>query len=470
MRRTKIICTIGPVVNTKEKLMKLIKCGMNCARFNFSHGTHESQKEMMDILKEARKALNREIPILLDTKGPELRFRDFENGSVILKTNDYFTIDDNETELGNINRGCVSYHELGEHIRIGQLILVDDGKIQLKVKNINGHEICCKVLVGGKLSNHKSLNVPNSDIPMAYLSDVDKSDLLFGISQEVDFVAASFVRTKQDMIDMRKFLDDNGGENIQIIAKIENTQGVRNYKDILEIADGIMVARGDLGVETPFEEIPSIQKKLIEECNKRGKISVVATQMLESMTSSPRPTRAEVSDVANAVFDGAGAIMLSGESANGLYPFDAVKTMSNIATSAEKSVNNIRHVDAIYHEKSLTTATCKAAVEAANSMQAKCILVLSRSGNTAKILSSYKPSIPVIAMVAEEHGCRQCSLYYDLLPIKVGRQNTPDEVLNEAKEKINELHLVKKGDVVVLISGTTFSHGHTDSMLLYEIE
>ena len=470
MRKTKIICTIGPAVSSKAKLEKLIKCGMNCARFNFSHGTHESQKVLMDMLKEARAHQNKEIPILLDTKGPELRLRNFVDGSTILKDGQTFTLDDNEEELGNNSRACVSYHELANALSKGKLILIDDGKVSLKVSKIEGHKVICKVIHGGKISNHKSLNIPNVAIPMPFLSDVDKSDLLFGISQGVDFVAASFTRTKQDMIDMRKFLDDNGGQDIEIIAKIENTQGVRNYNDILDIADGIMVARGDLGVEIHFKDIPSVQKQIIDDCNKRGKISVVATQMLESMTSSPRPTRAEVSDVANAVFDGANAIMLSGESANGLFPFDAVKTMSCIASSAEHNKRLEKEHVCPCVQKDVTEATCKAAFEAAESMKAKCIIVCSTSGHTAKIISRYHPSVPVIALVAEEHGCRQCSLYYDIYPIKVEKKQTPDEVNKLGKAKAEELKLTKPGDIVVLVSGTNFSHGHTDSILLYQID
>ena len=469
MRHTKIICTIGPAVNTKQKLIKLIKCGMNCARFNFSHGTHESQKVMMDMLKEARKAANKEIPILLDTKGPELRLRNFVDNSTVLKDGQLFTLDDNEELLGDNSRACVSYHELADALKVGNLILIDDGKVSMKVHKLEGHKIICKVIHGGKISNHKSLNVPNVSIPMAYLSENDKSDLLFGISQGIDYVAASFVRNKADMEDIRFFLDEHGGKDVEIIAKIENTEGVRNFEKILQIADGIMVARGDLGVEIHFKDIPSIQKHIIEVCNKAGKISVVATQMLESMTASPRPTRAEVSDVANAVFDGANAIMLSGESANGLFPFDAVKTMSNIAASAERSAYHKKHRDPAI-QKTVTQAVCKAAYEAAEYLNAKCIVVCSTSGNTAKIISKYRPSVPVIALVAEERGCRQCSLYYDIYPIKVEKKQSPAEVSELGKQKACELKLTKPGDVVVMVSGTNFSYGHTDSILLYEVE
>ncbi|MBR0294775.1 MAG: pyruvate kinase [Bacilli bacterium] len=470
MRKTKIICTIGPAVNSKEKLMKLIKCGMNCARFNFSHGTHESQKAMMDILKEARDKLHKNVPILLDTKGPEIRLKDFENGSIMLKDGQEFTLDDKEEVLGNEKRVAITYHKLGEALKVGKIILIDDGKVSLKVIKVNGSDVVTKVIHGGKLSNHKSLNVPNVSIPMPYLSDKDKGDLLFGISQGIDFVAASFTRTKQDIMDMRKFLDENGGQNIEIIAKIENTEGVKNFEDILTIANGIMVARGDLGVEIHFKDIPTIQKKIIDKCNEHGKLAVVATQMLESMTASPRPTRAEVSDVANAVFDGASAIMLSGESANGQFPFEAVKTMSAIAESAERSVYYEREAINYKINKDITQTVCKAAFEAAEYSHAKAIVVLSTSGATAKRVSLYKPTVPIIAFVAEEKGCRQLCLYYGVYPTKVEKKNTPDQVIAMGKEKIKDLNLAKKGDIIVLVSGTNFSHGHTDSVLLYEME
>ena len=470
MRRTKIICTIGPAVNTVEKLSKLIKCGMNCARFNFSHGTHESQKVMMDMVKEARLKLKKNVPLLLDTKGPEIRLKDFIGGSTILRDGQEFTLDDKEDVLGDEKRVGLTYHDLASALKPGKIILIDDGKITLKVTKIVGKAVHTKVLHGGKVSNHKSLNIPNVSIPMPFLSEVDKSDILFGISQNIDFVAASFTRTRKDIEELRAFLDENGGANVEIIAKIENIEGVRNFEDILQVADGIMVARGDLGVEIHFKDIPAIQKRIIDTCNEIGKISVVATQMLESMTSSPRPTRAEVSDVANAVFDGATAIMLSGESANGQFPFEAVKTMSSIAESAEKNAGYTRFPVRFNIRKDLTQTVCKAAYEAAEYVKAKAIVCLSTSGHTAKLISLYKPSVPIIAFVAEEKGCRQLCLYYDVYPTKVEKKNTPDQVIAMGKERVKELKLAKKGDIIVLVSGTNFSHGHTDSVLLYEMD
>ena len=470
MRKTKIICTIGPAVSTEEKLIKLIECGMNCARFNFSHGTHESQKAMMDLLKSARAKTGTNIPILLDTKGPEIRVKNFKDGSIILKDGQHFVLDDKE-EDGDDNRIGLTYGKLAEALKKGDRILIDDGKLDLEVEELKGHEVRCVVRHGGKLSNHKSINVPNVSIPMPFLSENDKSDILFGISQDVDFIAASFTRNEKDIRELRDFLDANGGEKIEVIAKIENTEGVENFEKILQIANGIMVARGDLGVEIHFKDIPTIQKRIIDKCNQYGKLAVVATQMLESMTSNPRPTRAEVSDVANAVFDGANCIMLSGESANGMFPFEAVTTMASIAESAEESVYSANKSRSNYIlDDDITQVVCRAAYEAAEFAHAKAIIALSTSGNTARRISLYKPTVPIIAFVAEEKGCRQLSLYYDVYPNKVEKKNTPDEVIQLGKTKIREMKLVKKGDKVVLISGTNFSHGHTDSVLLYEID
>ena len=339
MRKTKIICTLGPAVDDEKKLAKMIQAGMDCARFNFSHGTHEEQKIRMDRLRKVSKELDIPVAILLDTKGPEIRLKDFEKGSVVLEKGQTFTLDTDSYTPGNKNRIGLSYDKLSQFVTVGADILIDDGKIALEVTAIEGDNVICKVINGGKISNRKSINLPNQNIPMPYISAIDKADILFGISQNVDFIAASFVRNGDDVKKLRKLLKDNGGEHIQIISKIENGQGVKNLEEIIELSDGIMVARGDLGVEISFEKIPAIQKQLIEACNAKGKIVITATQMLESMTQNPRPTRAEVSDVANAIYDGTTAIMLSGESAAGQYPVEAVKTMSKIAQTAEADID-----------------------------------------------------------------------------------------------------------------------------------
>ncbi|MDE7299389.1 MAG: pyruvate kinase, partial [Lachnospiraceae bacterium] len=304
MRRTKIICTLGPAVDDEKMIKKLILNGMDCARFNFSHGTHEEQRERMERVRKVSGELGIPIALLLDTKGPEIRLKDFEGGSAMLKSGQTFTLDTDKETPGDATRIGLTFDKLAKSVSAGTRILIDDGKIALKVEQIKGTKVICTVINGGKVSDHKSINIPNVSIPMPYLSQVDKDDILFGIEQQVDFIAASFVRSVDDVRKLRKFLKDNGGEAIQIISKIENGEGVKNLAEIIEESDGIMVARGDLGVEIPFKKIPALQKVMINQCNEAGKIVVTATQMLESMTQNPRPTRAEVSDVANAIYDG----------------------------------------------------------------------------------------------------------------------------------------------------------------------
>lgn len=473
MKKTKIICTIGPASSSKEMLKKMIKAGMNCARFNFSHGTHESQKVMMDTFKEAREELHSYVPILLDTKGPEIRVKNFKDGSIVLKDGDNFTLDTLEEVDGDNSRVAISYHDLYKSLKVNDLIMIDDGKIQLKLVKIDGDKLLTTVLHGGKVSNHKSINVPNVAIPMPFLSEVDKSDILFGLSQGIDFVAASFTRSKQDVLDLRNFLDENGGQKVEIICKIENHEGIKNFDEILEIANGIMVARGDLGVEIPFSEIPTYQKMMIDKCRACGKIVVVATQMLESMTSNPRPTRAEVSDVANAIFDGTTCIMLSGESANGSFPLEAVQTMDEISLTIEKSIKKDKdlcreHIN--YHLPiDITQTVCKAAYEAAEYIKARAIIVLSTSGHTAKAISAYRPDVPVIGVCATPIGCRQLSLYYNVVPILTEKDKDISILIKEAISTILDNKLAKQGDTVVVVSGTSFSYGHTDSIQIYEL-
>lgn len=328
MRKTKIICTLGPAIDDYDKLKKMVLHGLDCCRLNFSHGTHEEQLVRIERIKKLRNELGRSLPILLDTKGPEIRLRDFKNKSIELHTGDIFTLTDNFDELGDETHIGLTYPYLAKYVKLHDTILVDDGHVGLEVVELQGANVVCKVLNDGALSNHKSINIPNVIVDMPYLSDVDKSDILFGIENDVDYIAASFVRRKQDVLDLRKLLDDNGGSEIKIIAKIENTEGVKNMDDIIETADGVMVARGDLGVEIPFKMLPAVQKDMISKCFLQGKIVVTATQMLDSMQQNPRPTRAEVSDVANAIYDRTTCIMLSGESAAGKYPVEAVSAMT----------------------------------------------------------------------------------------------------------------------------------------------
>lgn len=453
MRKTKIICTLGPAVDSDERITQIINAGMDCARLNFSHGTHEEQEVRLNRVRRIAGELNRHIPILLDTKGPEIRLKDFEGGSVIVEKGSLFTFDTDKETPGTKERIGLTYDKLAKNVEVGTRILVDDGKIDLKVTAIKGSKVICKVVTGGKLSNHKSINIPNVEIPMPYLNDVDKSDLLFGIEHNVEYIAASFVRCADDLKKLRKFLKDNGGLDIKIISKIENGQGINNFDEILELSDGIMVARGDMGVEINFEKIPAIQKMMIEKCNREGKIVVTATQMLESMTENPRPTRAEVSDVANAIYDGTTVIMLSGESAAGRHPVEAVRTMANIAVNAENTINYYeKYVDSSADmEPNLKNAICASAYNAAKYLDAKAIVVLTRSGATANILSRFHPECPVIAATISERGRNQLNLVWGITPVAAENLDSADKFVEYAVSKAVESRLVKRGDNIVVI-------------------
>ena len=453
MRKTKIICTLGPAVDSDERITQIINAGMDCARLNFSHGTHEEQEVRLNRVRRIAGELNRHIPILLDTKGPEIRLKDFEGGSVIVEKGSLFTFDTDKETPGTRERIGLTYDKLAKNVEVGTRILVDDGKIDLKVTAIKGSKVICKVVTGGKLSNHKSINIPNVEIPMPYLNDVDKSDLLFGIEHNVEYIAASFVRCADDLKKLRKFLKDNGGQDIKIISKIENGQGINNFDEILELSDGIMVARGDMGVEINFEKIPAIQKMMIEKCNREGKIVVTATQMLESMTENPRPTRAEVSDVANAIYDGTTVIMLSGESAAGRHPVEAVRTMANIAVNAENTINYYeKYVDSSADmEPNLKNAICASAYNAAKFLDAKAIVVLTRSGATANILSRFHPECPVIAATISERGRNQLNLVWGITPVAAENLDSADKFVEYAVSKAVESRLVKRGDNIVVI-------------------
>lgn len=453
MRKTKIICTLGPAVDSDERITQIINAGMDCARLNFSHGTHEEQEVRLNRVRRIAGELNRHIPILLDTKGPEIRLKDFEGGSVIVEKGSLCTFDTDKETPGTKERIGLTYDKLAKNVEVGTRILVDDGKIDLKVTAIKGSKVICKVVTGGKLSNHKSINIPNVEIPMPYLNDVDKSDLLFGIEHNVEYIAASFVRCADDLKKLRKFLKDNGGQDIKIISKIENGQGINNFDEILELSDGIMVARGDMGVEINFEKIPAIQKMMIEKCNREGKIVVTATQMLESMTENPRPTRAEVSDVANAIYDGTTVIMLSGESAAGRHPVEAVRTMANIAVNAENTINYYeKYVDSSADmEPNLKNAICASAYNAAKYLDAKAIVVLTRSGATANILSRFHPECPVIAATISERGRNQLNLVWGITPVAAENLDSADKFVEYAVSKAVESRLVKRGDNIVVI-------------------
>ncbi len=471
MRKTKIICTLGPAVDDINKLEELIKNGMSCARLNFSHGTHEEQKVRMDKIKKIRENLGIPLPILLDTKGPEIRLRDFENKTINVNTGDLLTLSHDSKIIGNQTIVGLTYPNLTSYVKVGTKILIDDGKISLEVNQIEGLDLVCKVLNPGSLSNHKSINIPNVIVDMDYLSDVDKSDILFGISQDVDYIAASFVRRKQDVLDLKNFLEANGGEKIRVISKIENTEGISNMAEIIEVSDGIMVARGDMGVEVPFKDLPRIQKELINRCYRAGKHVVTATQMLDSMQFNPRPTRAEVSDVANAIYDRTTAIMLSGESAAGLYPIESVSAMNEIALASEDSINyeNSYHQNGLNLGKGFLSAVANCAVSASFQTEASAIICVTRNGKTAMHLASYRPNCPIIAVCVDKKSCRQLNLAWNVYPIYSEELGSTDEIFLNGIEKALETKLVKKGDTVVITGSSAIGEKTTDTFKLHTI-
>ncbi len=453
MRKTKIICTIGPACENEETLTQMCRNGMNVARLNFSHGTLSEHQQKIDLVKKVREATNLPIAIMLDTKGPEYRIKTFENKKIELNDGDkfIFTTDD---VIGNRERVSVNYKNLTDDLSVGDTILVNNGLVSFKVEEIKGADVICTVISGGIVSDRKSMNFPNKVLKSEYLSETDKTDLLFGIENDVDFVAASFVSTKQDVQDVRSFLDENGGKDIDIIAKIENRAGVDNIDEICEIAEGIMVARGDLGVEIPFVEVPAIQKYLIQKCRLLGKRVITATEMLESMIHNPRPTRAEISDVANAVYDGSSAVMLSGETAAGKHPAEAVKNMAEISEYTEKHIDykrrfatteykTINIIDAISH------ATCAMAID----VDAKCIVVNSMTGKTARMVSRFRCPAEIIGVTTNLKAWRQLNLSWGVTPVLEEEYNSLDIVfyqsLNHAKKILN----LRKGDNVVLTGG-----------------
>ena len=471
MRKTKIICTIGPASENEETLKKMCLAGMNVARLNFSHGTHEEQQKKIDLIKKVRTELNLPIAILLDTKGPEYRIRTFKDGKVHVNAGDKFTFTVDEVE-GDEKRVSVNYKGLVKDLSVGDKILVNNGLVVFEVEELKGSNANCVCLVGGDLSNRKSMSFPNKVMTGPFLSDADKQDLLFGIQNGVDFVAASFVSNKQNVLDMRAFLDENGGADIEIIAKIENQSGVDNAEEILEACGGLMVARGDLGVEVPFVELPAIQKKLIHKCRLLGKRVVTATEMLESMIQNPRPTRAEISDVANAVYDGTSAIMLSGESAAGKYPVEAVATMAQIAERTEQHTSyrdrfyktefKIRNnLDAISH------ATCAMAID----VDAKGIVVCSVSGKTAGMVSRYRCPTDIVGMTTNERVWRRLSLSWGVTPVLADEYSSMDVMFYNGLANAKKHLGLKEGDAVVLTGGPiNGKRGNTNTIKVEVIE
>ncbi len=470
MRKTKIVCTLGPSTDNEEVLKQMMIEGMNVARCNFSHGTYEDHKKRMDMVKKLRKEVGRPVAILLDTKGPEVRVKNFKEGKVTLEEGQLFTLTSEEVE-GTKDIVSVTYNRLYEDLEEGMRVLIDDGLIEMKVEKVDKSNIVCRVINGGIVSNHKGVNVPDVDLSMPYISDKDREDILFGIEQDVDFIAASFVQKKEDIIQLRKLLHKNGGENIRIISKIENAQGVANIDDIIEVSDGIMVARGDMGVEIPYEEVPVIQKKIIKKVYRTGKQVITATQMLESMIKNPRPTRAETTDIANAVYDGTSAIMLSGETAAGAYPVEAVRTMVRIAERTEQDVDYRKRF--FQNERStqpdITDAICHATCTTALDLNAKAIVTVTKSGRSARMISRYRPMSDIISCATTEKVCRQLSLTWGVTPLLIKEEKEVFNLFDRAIQAAEKMKLLEKGDLTVITSGVPMGVSGTTNMMKVQI-
>ena len=450
IKKTKIVCTLGPASENEETLRELIKNGLNVCRLNFSHGSHEEHKGRMDLVKKLREELNMPTAILLDTKGPEIRTGKFDVPEVFLEEGQTFTITMKDV-IGDKERCTVSYKGLANDVKPGDTILIDDGLVGLTVKEVNNDDIVCEVQNSGIVKNHKGVNVPGVKVNLPAITEKDRSDIEFGIEQGIDFIAASFVRKVSDVLAIREILEENNAEHIKIISKIENQEGVDNLDEIIEVSDGIMVARGDLGVEIPTEEIPVVQKLMIKKCNEAGKPVITATQMLDSMIRNPRPTRAEVTDVANAIYDGTDAIMLSGETAAGKYPVEAVKTMATIAKRAEETMRNRR--DKINKSKNVTDAISYATCTTAMDLEAKAILSSTASGHTARMVSKFRPDCPIVATTSNESVRRQLALTWGVLPLMREKSANIDQVIVNSIEAAKTSNYVSKDDVVVITAG-----------------
>ncbi len=475
MRKTKIICTIGPASESEECLRKLILAGMDVARFNFSHGTHEEQREKFQRVLKVREELGLPVATLLDTKGPEIRLRDFEGGRVELKAGQTFVMTTEEI-LGTAQRASISYKNLKNDVDAGTTILIDDGLIEMTVEEVRGEEILCKVVNGGFVSNHKGVNVPGAVLSMPYISEADREDILFGIEMGYDFLAVSFVRCRDDILQVRRLLQEHGSD-MKIIAKIENMQGIQNLEEILEASDGIMVARGDMGVEIPLEEVPVLQKKMIKLANARGKHVITATQMLESMIRNPRPTRAEATDIANAIYDGTTAIMLSGESAAGLYPVESVKTMARIAESAEEDIDYRGRMSRMYAQSNnmqkkndTTAAIAYAACSTAMDLGAAAIITVTMSGFTAEAIARYKPACPVIGCTVNPRVCKQLNLLWGVSPLMLQQESSAEALFESAIEEAKKAGYVGAGDTVVVTAGVPLGvAGNTNMIKVVEV-
>lgn len=467
MRRTKIVCTLGPSTEKEEILRQLMLEGMAVARMNFSHGTHEEQKARLDKVKKLREELGLPVAALLDTKGPEIRIGDVEGGRLELKAGQMFTLTTEEM-LGTAEKVMITYKELYKDVCPGDSILIDDGLIGMEVQKIEGQEIVCRVKNGGFISNHKGVNVPGVELKMPFVSQKDYEDIVFAAEQGFDYIAASFTRTAEDILEIRKILHDKNGEGINIIAKIENMQGVENCGAILRVADGIMIARGDMGVEIPLEEVPIIQKKLIRLAVRMGKPVITATQMLDSMMKNPRPTRAETSDVSNAIYQGTSAIMLSGETAAGAYPVEALKTMARIAERTEKDIDyttEFKPRRLATERPDVTNAISHATCTTAMDLKAAAIVAVTKSGKTVGRISKYRPSCQIIGCATEMRVCRQLNLFWGVIPIQMDEEDTADELFDHAVEAAEKKGLIQRGELAVITAGVPLGLSGTTNMI-----
>lgn len=466
MRKTKIVCTMGPATDDAGVMTELVRSGMDVARFNFSHGSHKEQQKRMNMLKTVRTQCDQPVAILLDTKGPEIRTGKFREGRAVLEQGQRFVLSCREVE-GDAQRASVTYPKLYEDEKPGNRILIDDGLIELSVEAVEGEEIICRVINGGVISNHKGVNVPGVHINLPYMSEKDRQDILFGIRQGVDFVAASFTRTREDVRQIRSLLDENGGEDINIIAKIENAEGVENIDEIIEAADGIMIARGDMGVEVPDEDVPVIQKMIIKKVYEAGKQVITATQMLDSMMKNPRPTRAETADVANAIYDGTSAIMLSGETAAGAYPVEALRTMVRIAERTEQDIDYRKRF--FIHERKanpdITDAICHATCTTAHDLNARAIITVTKSGRSARMISRYRPGCDIIGCAITERVSRQLNMSWGVTPVLLEEKREVFELFDYAAKACLDKKLLADGEVAVITSGVPIGISGTTNMI-----
>ncbi len=473
MKKTKIVCTLGPASSREDVLENMLKNGMNVARLNFSHSTHEEHAKTIDLFRRVRDRLKVPAAVLLDTKGPEIRIGTFAEGGVDLSEGDIFTLTTLPVE-GNKERVSVTYANLPKELTKGNRVLINDGRIELVVEETTDTDVICRVKIGGRVTNRKGINLPYIRLNMPFLSERDEQDLLFGIAHDVDFVAASFVRRAEDVIAMRRFLDYHGGHTIRIIAKIENNEGVENFEEILRHSDGIMVARGDMGVEVEFEKLPGIQKRFIRACYRSGKMVITATQMLESMIHASTPTRAEISDVANAVFDGTSAVMLSGETAMGDHPALVVEVMSKIAERAEADALEQDAFGSLHHDTDkgdTTGAVCDAACILARDLGAKAIVAVTESGLTARRVSKFRPKEAIVAATPCPKTFHQLSLSWGVVPVLALHQNTTDSLYRHAIDCAKNTDLVSRGDTVVITAGAPLGKiGSTNVLKVVEVD